>query len=453
MIEIFINRTEEMEFIDKLINSEKREVLILYGRRRIGKTTLLREATRNKNTFFYTARKVSRTEQLEIFSKHLGNFINLGDVSFKNWEDSLRVLFNLSKNDKFIVVLDEFQYLAEGNEEVLSVLQALLDEYEDSKMKLILCGSSISFMEGILSHKNPLFGRKTALLKLNPIPFEHVKLFIPQYDYHQLLEAYSVIGGVPYYLTLWDGRKSVYENIEELFLKLGAPLKEEPIFIIFQELREPAMYQSILEALACGRNKLNEIASFIGEKDSRKLQPYLKTLTTLKLIKHVTPALLKNPHRTKTFRYEIDDELFRFWYRYIFPYKEYVEINEYQNVLKNIKEDFPQYVSVEFEKQSIQYVRKRFNLVEAGNYWAKDIEIDVLGKDKEEKIYAGEIKWRNKKVGMGEYIELRTKVQMLNIKVDHYILVSKSGFEEELLKAKDELHLIEFTKENGWVER
>lgn len=308
-------------------------------------------------------------------------------------------------------------------------------------------------MEGILSHKNPLFGRKTAVLKLNPVPFEHVKLFIPQYDHHQLLEAYSVIGGVPYYLTLWDGARSVYENIEELFLKLGAPLKGEPIFIILQELREPAMYQSILEALACGRNKLNEIASFIGEKDSRKLHPYLKTLMTLKLIKHVTPALLKNLHRTKNFRYEINDELFKFWYRYIFPYKEYVDINEYQNVLKNIKEDFPQYVSVEFEKQAIRYIKKRFNLVEAGKYWAKDIEIDILGKDKEGKIYAGEVEWGNKKIGMGEYIELRTKVQRLNIKVDHYVLVSKSGFEEDLFKVKDELHLIEFTKENGWVER
>ncbi|MEJ5257316.1 MAG: ATP-binding protein [Fervidobacterium sp.] len=378
---MFINRFEEKDFLNNLISSNKREVVILYGRRRVGKSALLKEVTKDKKVFYYTARKVSKAEQLETFSRVLGSFLKIGNVSFKTWEDALRSLFTLSTKEKVIVVLDEFQYLAENNEEILSVLQILLDEYENSMLKLFFCGSSISFMEGVLSHNNPLFGRKSAVLKLNPVSFEHLKLFIPQYDYHQLLETYSIVGGVPYHLTLWDGTKSVLENIQNLFLKLGAPLKEEPSFILFQELREPAMYQSILEALASGRNKLSEITSFIGETDSRKLQPYIKSLMTLKLIKRVSPALFKNPHRTKDFRYEIEDELFRFWYRYIFPYKENVDLNEYQHVLENIKADLTQYVSFEFEKQSTQYVKKAFNLVQAGRYWAKDIEIDILGKD------------------------------------------------------------------------
>ncbi|MGQ9856663.1 MAG: ATP-binding protein [Fervidobacterium sp.] len=449
---MFINRFEEKEIINNIISSSNKELLVLYGRRRVGKSALLKEVTKGKNAFYYTARKVSRTEQLETFSKSLGAFLNLGKVTFETWEDALRVLFNLSTRDVLIVVLDEFQYIAESNKEVLSVLQVLFDEYEDSKIKLVLCGSSISFMEGIFSEKNPLFGRKTAALKLLPVSFEHLKLFIPEYNYHQLLEVYSIIGGIPYHLRLWDGKKSVLENVENLFLKLAAPLKDEPSFILFQELRDPGMYQSILEALASGRNKLNEIASFIGEKDSRKLHPYLKSLAELKLIRHVTPALLKNPHRTKNFRYEIDDQIFRFWYRYIFPYKEYVDLNEYENVLKIILEDFSQYVSFEFERQSRQYTKKRFNLVEVGSYWTKDIRIDIIGQDKDGRIYAGEVKWKNKKIGMNEYIQLRTKTERLNIPVDYFVLISKSGFDEELLKIRENLYLIEFTKENGWID-
>lgn len=423
----------------------------MYGRRRVGKSALLKEVSKNKNALFYTARKISKYEQLKSFSKSIGNFLNLGNIEFENWEDAFRILFNFSRKESIIVILDEFQYLVEKNEEIISILQVLLDEFEDSKIKLILCGSSISFMEGILSYKNPLYGRKTGNLKLNPIKFEHLNLFIPQYDFHQLMETYSIIGGIPYYLTLWNGKEDLFSNIENLFLKLGAPLKEEPYFILYQELRDTATYQSILEALASGKNKLNEITSFIGENDSRKIQPYLKSLINLKLIKRITPALLKNPHRTRKFLYVIDEQLFRFWYRYVFPYKESVDLNEYENVLMLIKKDLSQYVSFEFEKQSIEYLKRRFNLVEAGNYWEKDVEIDMLGKDKEDKIYVSEIKWRNRKMNIKDFYNLKSKVEKIQMNVDYYILVSKSGFEENILEIADEnVYFIEFSKEKGW---
>jgi hypothetical protein len=450
---IFINRFEEKELLNKVLNSPKKEVFILYGRRRVGKSALLKEVSKNKNTLFYTARKISKSEQLNSFSKSVGNFLNLGNVKFENWEDAFKVLFNFSKKENIIVILDEFQYLAEKNEEIISVLQILLDEFEDSKIKLILCGSSISFMEGILSYKNPLYGRKTGNLKLNPIAFEHLKLFIPQYDFHQLMEAYSIIGGIPYYLTLWNGNANLYTNIENLFLKLGAPLKEEPYFILYQELRDTATYQSILEALASGKNKINEITSFIGENDSRKIQPYLKSLINLKLIKRVHPALFKNPHRTRDFLYFIDDQLFRFWYRYIFPYKANVDLNDYKNVLMLIEKDLPQYVSFEFEKQSIEYLKKRFNLIDAGNYWGKDVEIDMLGKDKDGKIYAAEIKWRNRKMNIKDFYNLKSKVDKIQMNVDYYILVSKSGFEKNILEiANENVYFIEFSKKDGWID-
>ncbi|NUU99733.1 ATPase [Marinitoga sp. 1154] len=449
---MFIDRFEERDFFEKILNSNRKEVFILYGRRRIGKSFLLKEVSKNKNTLYYTARKISPKEQLKIFSMKVGEFLNFGKITFENWEDAFRILFELSKKENLILILDEFQYMVEKNQEMLSILQLLIDEFENSKIKLILCGSSISFMEGILSYNNPLYGRKTGNLMLNPIAFKDISLFLPNYDYHFLMIVYSIIGGVPYYLQLWDNNIDIFENIEKLFLTLGAPLKEEPYFILTQELRETSVYQSILEALANGKTRINEITTFIGEKDSRKIQPYLKSLQLLKIVKRIYPAFTKNPHRIKNFLYKIDDQLFNFWYRYIFPYKENVDLNDYSNVLEVIKKDLPQYVSFEFEKQSINYLKEKFNLIEAGNYWNKDIEIDMMGKDFENKIYAAEIKWRNRKMNVKDFYNLKLKTERLKMEIDNFILVSKSGFEENLIRLLEEekVILIEFTAEKGW---
>ncbi|WP_368494354.1 ATP-binding protein [Marinitoga sp. 1138] len=449
---IFIDRFEEREFFEKILNSNKKEVFVLYGRRRIGKSFLLKEVTKNKNILYYTARKISPKEQLKTFSNKVGEFLKFGKISFENWEDAFRVLFEYSNRESIIMVLDEFQYLVEKNQEILSILQLLIDEFVSSKMKLILCGSSISFMEGILSYNNPLYGRKTGNLKLNPIAFKDINLFIPDNDYHSLMTIYSIIGGIPYYLQLWNSQLDILKNIENLFLTLGAPLKEEPYFILTQELRETSIYQSILEAVASGKTRINEITSFIGETDSRRIQPYLKSLQLLKIVKREYPAFTKNPHRIKNFIYKIDDQLFNFWYRYIFPHKDSVDLNDYSNVIEIIKNDLTQYVSFEFEKQSIIFLKEKFNLAEAGNYWNKNIEIDMLGKDFENKIYAAEIKWRNRKMNIKDFYNLKFKTEKSKISVDNFILVSKSGFEENLISlAKEEkITLIEFTKEKGW---
>nr|WP_303048661.1 MULTISPECIES: DUF234 domain-containing protein [unclassified Marinitoga] len=251
---------------------------------------------------------------------------------------------------------------------------------------------------------------------------------------------------------MWNSQLDILKNIENLFLTLGAPLKEEPYFILTQELRETSIYQSILEAVASGKTRINEITSFIGETDSRRIQPYLKSLQLLKIVKREYPAFTKNPHRIKNFIYKIDDQLFNFWYRYIFPHKDSVDLNDYSNVIEIIKNDLTQYVSFEFEKQSIIFLKEKFNLAEAGNYWNKNIEIDMLGKDFENKIYAAEIKWRNRKMNIKDFYNLKFKTEKSKISVDNFILVSKSGFEENLISlAKEEkITLIEFTKEKGW---
>ncbi len=445
----FYDRREEIKLCRKIMSSEKQEAFILYGRRRVGKTALILECTKNMNGIYFVGIKAPAPEILKRFSKAVAAFLGMRGITFENWESALRAIFEKATVDKLYLALDEFQYIVESSPELPSILQLLLDEYQyRSKLKLILCGSSMSFMEGILSYKNPLYGRATARLKLSPVRFEALKQFIPQYDYHQLLEVYSIVGGVPMYLNLWNGQKSIFENVSDLFLKIGAPLREEPLFILMTELKEPRVFQSILEALSMGRNTSSQITSYAGFADSRKIQPYLRKLQELSIIKRLLPALLKNPRRTRNIRYEISDQLFRFWYRFIFPNIDRLEVGDSKAILNAVRENFDQYVSFEFERQAMIKSAEVMKATRFGKLWKGAEEIDFAAQT-EHGIVAGEFKWWRKKVGISVLYDLKRKSEKLSLKPQLYLLASRAGFEEELFKEKN-LVLLVLDKKDGW---
>jgi len=445
----FYDRENELGFCRKFMDSEKLEVLILYGRRRVGKTALILECTKDLKGIYFVGIKAAANEIFTRFSKAASDFLYLKGVTFTDWEAALRQIFEKSVPEKIYLVLDEFQYIAQSYPQILSILQILTDEYQHkSKLKLILCGSSISFMEGMLSYKNPLYGRATAKLRLLPVDFEDSKEFLPEYNWHELLEAYSIVGGIPMYLNLWDGKRTVFENISKLFLEIGAPLRDEPIFILMSELKEPRIYQSILEALSMGRNTSYQIASYIGFSDSRKVQPYLRKLEELSIVKRVLPALLKNPRRTRNIRYEISDQLFRFWYRFIFPNIDRLEIGDTDSIILSLDESFNQYVSFEFERQAMRKVAEITGSKRFGKYWAKGEEIDFLGET-EHGLVAGEFKWWKKKVGGAVLNELKRKCKALSINAQKYVLASRAGFERELFNQKDVM-LVILDRDRGW---
>lgn len=445
----FYDRKKEQNILNELLKSESQEVLILYGRRRVGKTALILRCVQNMKGIYFVGIKASEREIFSRFSKTAKNFLNLKGVEFVDWESALRAIFERSIHENIYLALDEFQYIAQAYPSILSILQIIIDEYQHkSKLKLILCGSSVSFMEGLLSYNNPLYGRSNLKLRLDPVKFETLKEFIPEYNYHELLETYSIIGGIPMYLNLWDSKKSIFDNISNLFLKMGAPLKEEPIFILMTELKEPRIYQSILEALSMGRNTSSQISSHVGFEDSRKVQPYLRKLEELTIIKRTLPALLKNPRRTRKIRYEIADQLFRFWYRFIFPNIDRLEMGDTHSIMKILVDSFNQYVSFEFERQATIAVSKLLKTTRFGKFWSKGEEIDFLGETKEG-LLAGEFKWWNKKLGISILKELKKKCQKLSINASRYVLVSRSGFEKELFDEKD-VTLITLDKNDGW---
>jgi hypothetical protein len=451
---MFHNREMERRALEEIVRSNKMEVFLLYGRRRVGKTALLRNAFDYEKPLFYTGKRIAATEQLKQFSQVVASMFPVAGIRFETWQDALQAIFELSAKEPLIVVLDEFPYMVENATEIVSILQALIDTYEmKSQLKLFLCGSSMSFMEGLLSSDNPLFGRKTGYMKLRPLSFKHLPLFFPDRDYHQLMDLYAILGGIPLYLNLPDRPSGLLENIDKLFISLGAPLKEEPLFILMQELREPAFYQSIIEAVANGCHKTNEIASRVGLNDTRKLQPYLKTLQSLNLVKTETLPVEGNPKRTRNIRYIVQDPLFRFWYYFIFPYFEDVERGEGNRVKSKLDGQFASFVAYEFEEQARIAIKELAQPETIGRYWKANEEIDIYGR-KGRAVFVGEVKWTNKRVGMTLLTELKRKCASMGLAPDHTLLVSKNGFEPSLFSLNENLSLLSFDKVEGWkIER
>lgn len=445
---MFYNRIEELNTLKKYLNSDNLEFFILYGRRRVGKTALLKKAVYGKKGIFFVGRQVTGSTLLDAFSNEVARLFNLHGATFKSWEDALRFVFQKAKDENIYLVLDEFQYLVEASPELPSIIQMLVD-HEESKIKLILCSSSISFMEKLLAYKSPVFGRKTGYMKLNPVKFEHSHDFLPDYDFHNLMKAYAITGGVPQYLNLFDTKKSISKNIIDLFLSSGAPLKEEPLFILSQELREPKIYQSILEALAFGYNRPGDIASKIGFSDSRKIQPYLHNLITLNIVQKEIPVTIKNPIRTRKGIYVISDPLFRFWYRFVFPYLQYLEFGQIEPVIEQLEKNFEQFVSFQFEKEARIFLSSTLGFDRIGRFWENDLEIDIIGK-KRDQWFIGECKWRNRNITQSDLNTLYKKEKALGVKPSCYILVSKTGFKNNL-EIMQNIMLVKLDRDKGWI--
>lgn len=443
---LFRDRKKETKLFEDFVDAEGFKLFILYGRRRVGKTYLLKHCTQNRKGIFFSGRQISSELLLDFFSQEAGNIMNITGIHFRHWEEAFDFVFSNSEKIKYIV-LDEFQYMVEAAPGIPSILQTLID-HKKTNLKLVLCGSSISFMHGLLSYNNPLYGRKTNYHKLQPVKFNDLSEFL-SVDFHSLLGFYAVFGGIPLYLQMIESEKSLFENIQRLFLNIDSPLREEPLFLLSQELREPRVYLSILEAISFGYNRSGEIASKIGYNDSRRIQPYLNTLNTLDLVKKEVPITEKNPQRSRKGIYKIKDQLFAFWFRFIFPNLQFIENEQTAKVMGELETNINQSNSFVFEEVSRDFLLKNFQFDKIGNYWDKDIEIDIMAQ-KDDKWYMGECKWRNRKIGYGEYNQLVQKSRKLPYPIKKFIFVSKSGFDQRLFDVEDTI-LVEFTKEKGFI--
>lgn len=442
---MFIGREEELNFLEDRYNSADSQLVVLYGRRRVGKTELLRQFCQDKEHIFYTCTEIIDEKQLEAFSQRLleknqqaAKYI----TRFSDWEQALLSITELAKEKKIVVVIDEFPYMVKGNNAIPSILQKLWDEVlKQSNVMLILCGSAMSFIEKeVLAEKNPLYGRATGILKMQAMDFYSAQQFFPNYSMEDKITAYAILGGIPHYLKQFSDKYSLGENIVRSILSRGSVLYSEVEFLMRQELRETSVYNAVIEAVALGNTQLNDIYQKT-QIDKSKLSVYLKNLLELGTLcrEFSVDANIKEQANTQRGLYKVTDNFFGFWYAFVFPNLSELESGDaggiYQYVVKPELERFTSYV---FEDVCQQYLRKQnrkhglpFYFTKIGRWWNKTDEIDIMAVDyRQTQLLLGECKYKHRPVDVKDLKHFLGK-KVAQDKRLYYYFFSKAGYTEQ----------------------
>lgn len=470
---MFIGREAELKFLKERYNSDKGELVVLYGRRRVGKTETLKQFCKGKPHLFFSCRECTDKLQLKNFSEKLlkENIPASTYISeFSDWEKAFRSITELPYGDKKkLVVIDEFPYMCKGNESIPSILQNLWDELlKDENVMLILCGSAMSFIEKeLLAEKNPLYGRATGIYKMTEMGFYDAAKFFPIYSSRDKVIAYSILGGIPHYLNQFDSDKSLEENIKKNILSKGSSLYSEVEFLLRQELRETPVYNSIIEAVALGNTKLNEISMKSLIDDTSKTSVYLKKLIELGIVEREfsVSEIVKEKANTNKGLYRITDNFFRFWYAFVFTNISELEGGDVDGVYKySIEPQLHEFAAMPFEDICHEYVRELqkegelpFRYAKMGRWWGRttvrhgeqtelaDTEIDLLAVSKQsDKYLVGECKFKGKPFRYSEYLDTITKLSDRKDKAEFwYYLFSESGFDEKIVEpARNDSRLV-----------
>lgn len=438
---MFIGREKELKSLNNLYTSDKFEFAVIYGRRRVGKTALINEFIGDKKSIYFMGVESNAKQNLENFSKSIIEY-NSGivvDTSFQSFQAALEYVFELSRNERIILVIDEYPYVARSSKSLASTLQMLIDKYKDtSKMMLILCGSSMSYMEdNVLAYKAPLYGRRTAQMKILPFDFEETCRYFKNLSAEDKALIYGIVGGTPQYLLQMNDKLSIEDNIKNTYLNPVSFLFEEPTNLLKQEVREPAIYTAIITAIATGASRMSEIATKVGE-DTNVCTSYIKNLMNLGIVQKETPYGEKNSRKTI---YYIEDNMFRFWYRFVLDNNSIIMRGAADRVYKRIEPYLSNYMGKVFEDICTQYLWKQlleekcpveFNSL--GRWWGNDpiekkqTEIDVMGEQDKDTALFAECKWTNEKVDLGVLETLVKRSKLFSYTNVHYYLFSKSGF-------------------------
>ncbi|MBR5572256.1 MAG: ATP-binding protein [Oscillospiraceae bacterium] len=448
---MFIGRDRELTTLNNLYSSGKFEFAVIYGRRRVGKTELIKQFIADKRAIYFMGIESNKKQNLENLSKSILEF-NTGidaDTSFSSFQSALEYVFRLAETERIILAIDEYPYVARTSKSLASTLQLLIDKYKNSsKLMLILCGSSMSYMEDhVLAYKAPLYGRRTAQIKLLPFDFEETCRYLEGMSGEDKALLYGAVGGTPQYLLQIDPRRSVEENIKNIYLNPTSFLYEEPINLLKQELREPAIYTAIITAIANGASRLSEIATKVGE-DSSVCATYLKSLISLGLIQKEFPY---GDTATRKALYSISDNMFRFWYRFVPANNSIIARGAVDLAYKRIAPSFSDYMGKVFEDISTQYLwklllseRTPVAFSSLGRWWGNDpvnkcqTEIDIMGEEGKDTALFAECKWTSDKADLDVLETLVHRSKLFHYKTVHLYLFSKSGFTKGCIdKAKE----------------
>lgn len=456
----FIGRKKELQFLEDEFAQDRASLVILYGRRRIGKTTLIKQFIQKKNAFYFVATEESERENRRNFQHAVSAFTQntfLKKDVLLEWDEIFSVLNQHQPGKKKIIAIDEFQYLGKARASFPSIFQKAWDQMlAGSKVMVILCGSLVGMMvEQTLSYSSPLYGRRTGQIRLDQIGYQDYGLFFRHPEHINLIEYYAVTGGVPKYIELFSPAADIFQAMKKNILSRQSFLFEEPVFLLEKEFGETGTYFSLIKTIAAGNRKLGKIASALGLNQSG-LTKYLKTLQELDLIVREVPVTEKNPEKSKKGLYRITDNFISFWFKFVHPYRSYLEMEQTERVLKKLKDQFrSSHVSFVYEDICRQRLMRgglakspHIQLIQAGRWWNKDVEIDILGfTDNREHVVFGECKYTAGPVDADVYRHLMEKTKNVHLpdaSHKHYVFFSQSGFTETMMslaRTRNNVHL------------
>lgn len=443
----FINRESELNFLNEKWQRDEAQLIIIYGKRRVGKTELSIQFTKDKPHIYFLCERIAMHSQLRKFTEMVSEYFKdefLPPDGFRDWETAFKYIAN--KNKKIAVIIDEFPYLVETDRAIPSSFQKAWDMHlKNSKVYLMLLGSSISMMEQTtLFYKAPLYGRRTGQFLIKPFKFREIKEMFPHKSFEEVLAVYSIVGGTALYLNKFHNRDYL-EVVKEDMLRKGQPLYEEVEFLLREELKEQRNYFVILEALSLGKHKVSEIINETGF-DKGTVSRYISILNDLQITKKEIPITETVPEKSRKGIYLIDDNFFSFWFRFIFRNRSLLEENRINEVVSKIKAAMPELLAKNYEKisgeiflDSIVNERLPFNFESHGRWWDRNEEIDLVAiNNSTNEILFGEVKWSDKLVGINIYEALKSKATKViwgrKNRKEYFALFSKSGFTPDMQK-------------------
>lgn len=457
---MFYCRNEELRKLNKRYDDGSFECVVIYGRRRVGKTAIINEFCKDKPTIFFSALlEGTEKDNLKTLSRAIYSYKEPDATEapeYSSFDSALDEITRLAEKERMIFVIDEYPYLAKSYPSISSRLQHLIDHtWQNSKLYLILCGSSMNFMENqVLGYQSPLYGRRTGQFRIEPLTYKETAVFNSELDNVTNSFIYGVTGGIPHYINKLNVRGDFDCALIENFFDPSAYLFEEPSNLLKQELREPAVYNSVITAIAEGASRMNEISTKSGI-ESGPCSKYLNVLINLGILKKETPMTEKPGKKTI---YSIADPFFRFWYRFVPNNMTLIASGRIKRVYeKAVHAHLNDYMGLVFEKMCSDYLlyyadESDFQLVDIGQWWGTDsvekkqVQIDLVGSTYNKNEYLiGSCKYRNEAIGIDELDLLRKYAAVFGKgKKYHYYIFSKGGFTEGLkaLADKGEVKLV-----------
>ena len=451
---MFVNREHELNHLEEEYRKNRPAFIVIYGRRRIGKTTLIEEFGKDKPDFiYYLADQQTTTQQIDSFKQQIYEYTHddfLIKTQFDNWDHFFSYLSKTLPQDKRLVLaIDEITYLIKSDPAFPSILQKYWDTFfSKTSICLIVCGSLVGMMlRDVLNYDSPLYGRRTSQIHLKPFNFRHASLLLKEFRIEDRVLLYSIIGGVAKYLLLIE-EPDVRDFIQKKIISKEGFFYQESIFLLSQEFKNPNVYLSILKAVALGHTKLNDISNFVGI-EGKKITRYLDVLQEIGVVVRQVPPT-EDPLRFRKGVYHIEDNFLNFWFRFVMPNRSKIEMRDTDDLLDSIMEAISGYASRTFENISMEFLqevaaegRLGARFTRWGRWWDRENEIDVMALDNDSHdILFCECKWQNRKIGVdviGRLLDKAPLVKWFNgARKEHYVVVSKAGFTEKAVAfAKD----------------